>query len=387
MPATRLVLAITGIRSEYDILSSVFRSINSHESLELQVVVTGAHLAQSLGETVRLIEKDGFNIVDRVESLLNGDSPSSRVKGMALQLQGLTQAIERVAPDVLLVLGDREEAMNVAIIGNYMNIPVAHICGGDRVIGNADDQIRHAVSKLAHIHFATNRDSADRLEKMGEQTFRIFEVGNPGLDRFLTEDDMSREAMFSGINVDIPAGEPYIVLIQHPLSTEVEHAYHQMRVTLEAVVDLGVCTILTYPNSDPGSQSMIQAIREFDDAPNIWINKTIPRNIFVNLLRRASCLVGNSSAGIMEAPSLKIPVVNVGNRQKGRLHGNNIEFVPHDKRAIVFAIQRALYDEDYKEEVKRCVNPYGDGRSSERIANLLAKIKLNSELLIKDLSY
>lgn len=385
--ARRTVLAVTGIRSEYDIMSSVFRAIERHQALELRVVVTGAHLSEAYGYTVSEVRKDGFTIVDEVDSLLNSDHPATRVKGLAIQLQGLVQTVVREKPDLLLVLGDREESMSTALLGAYLNIPVAHIAGGDRVVGNVDDQIRHAVTKLAHIHLTTNADSAQRIERLGEQPFRVFNVGNPGLDRLLEVSELDAAELSESLGFRIVDGEPVILLIQHVISTEVEHAYEQMKTTLDAVAALGVRTVLSYPNSDAGSQQMIRAIHEFGRLPNLYVAKNIPRLEFVNLMRRSSCMLGNSSAGILEAPLLGLPVVNVGNRQRGRLHAANVEFVPHDKERIIGALKRAIWDTEYRLSVSRCTNPYGDGHSSARIANILATIPLDESLLIKDITY
>ena len=182
----RIILGVTGIRSEYDIMSSVFKEFHRYPQLHFKLIVTGAHLSDSYGYTIDEIRNDGFTIADEIESLINGDNDSSRVKGLAIQLSGMIQSITRIRPDFLLVLGDREEAINTALAGAYMNIPIAHIGGGDRVIGNVDDQIRHAVTKLAHLHFATNNESYERIIKLGEQPFRVFNFGNPGLDRLIT---------------------------------------------------------------------------------------------------------------------------------------------------------------------------------------------------------
>jgi GDP/UDP-N,N'-diacetylbacillosamine 2-epimerase (hydrolysing) len=383
----RRILGVTGIRSEYDILSSVFGAIRAHRALGLELIVTGAHLSPDYGETVGEIRKDGFRVVEEIESLISGDHDSSRVKGLAIQLQGLVQAVARIRPDVLLVLGDREEAMSTALVGNYLNIPVAHIAGGDRVVGNADDQVRHAVTKLAHLHFATNAQSARRILRMGEQRFRVFNVGNPGLDRLRTTPKLTAAELSRRIGFPLGEGEPFILLIQHPLSSEIDRAGSQMRLTLDAVATLGVKTILTYPNSDPGSQDMIRAIESRRELTILHAVKSMPRLEFVNLMRRASCLLGNSSAGLLEAPLLKLPAVNVGNRQKGRLHAGNVRFVPHDAGAITRAARRAVFDSGYRAKVRGCRNPYGDGRSSGRIARVLATIPLNDRLRIKDITY
>ena len=387
MKEKKLVLGVTGIRSEYDIMSSVFRAIAGHPALDLQIVVTGAHLADAFGHTANEIRADGFIIADEIESLLNGDQTSFRVKGLAIQLQGLVQTVARVRPDILLVLGDREEAMTTALVGAYMNIPVAHIAGGDRVIGNVDDQIRHAVTKLAHLHFVTNGESAERILRLGEQPFRIFDVGNPGLDRLLEVPAIDSAELSRRLGFAIAESEPFVMLIQHVISTEVDQAYEQMKVSLEAIRELGVKTVLSYPNSDAGGQQMIRAIREYESLPFLHTARNIPRLEFVNLMRRASCLIGNSSAGILEAPLLKLPVINVGNRQLGRLHAENVEFVPHDKNRIIEALRRAISDASYRKLVAACSNPYGDGKSSARIADLLATIQLDDKLLIKDITY
>lgn len=381
------VLGVTGIRSEYDIMSSVFRAISDHPKLSLELAVTGAHLSDSYGYTVNEIKNDGFVIADEIESLLNGDATSSRVKGMAIQLQGLVQTVARVQPDFLLVLGDREESMTTALVGAYMNIPVAHVAGGDRVVGNVDDQIRHAVTKLAHLHFVTNAESGERIQRLGEQDFRIHDVGNPGLDRLLEVPELTASDLSEKLGFEIVDGEPLILVIQHVISTEVDDAYHQMKQTLEAVKRMGIKTVLSYPNSDAGGQQMIRAIREYEDLPFLYSAKNIPRLEFVNLMRRAGCMLGNSSAGILEAPLLKLPVVNVGNRQKGRLHAENVQFIPHEPEAIVDAVKKALFDVEYRESVKACVNPYGDGKSSARIAQIMADTVVDEAFLIKDITY
>jgi GDP/UDP-N,N'-diacetylbacillosamine 2-epimerase (hydrolysing) len=383
----RKILGVTGIRSDYDIMSSVFRAIADHPDMELELAVTGAHLSDAYGYTVREIQQDGFVIADEIESLINGDRASSRVQGLAVQLQGLVQTAMRVKPDFLLVLGDREESMTTALVGAYMNIAVAHVSGGDRVVGNVDDQVRHAVTKLVHLHFATNEESKERILKLGEQPFRCFNVGNPGLDRMVRVPQLSLPELAKRLGFPLEEGKPFILLIQHVISTEIEDAYRQMRVTLEAVEELGLPVVLSYPNSDAGSQQMIRAIREFQHLPNLHTFKNVPRLEFVNLMRRAACLLGNSSAGILETPLLKLPTINVGNRQHGRLHAENVQFVPHDKARIVAAVKRALFDRDYRASVERCSNPYGDGNSSRRIAEILATIPIDPKLMIKDITY
>jgi GDP/UDP-N,N'-diacetylbacillosamine 2-epimerase (hydrolysing) len=383
----RKIVAITGIRSDYDLMTPVFKEINLHPELELELIVTGAHLSHSYGYTVKEIEEDGFIIAEKIESLINGDGLTSRLKGLAIQLQDIIQTIVRIKPDILLVLGDREESITTALVGAYLNIPVAHVAGGDKVIGNVDDQIRHAVTKLAHIHLTTNAESSERIEKLGEEPFRIFNVGNPGLDRIKNVPRINRKELSTRLNFDIKDDEPLLMIIQHVISSEVDSAYNQMKITMEAIFELGYKTIISYPNSDAGGQQLIKAIQEYSNISFIHIQKNIPRLEFVNILREASCLVGNSSAGILEAPYLKLPVINIGNRQKGRLHAENVTFVNHSKNEIKKAIQKSIFDKDYLTKVQECVNPYGDGNAAIKITNILANIPIDSKLLIKEITY
>ena len=222
---------------------------------------------------------------------------------------------------------------------------------------------------------------------MGEQPFRVFDVGNPGLDRLLEVPVIDTSELSRRLGFAIADGEPLVMLIQHVISTEIDQAYEQMKVSLEAVRELGIKTILSYPNSDAGGQQMIRAIREYETLPFLHTAKNIPRLEFINLMRRVSCLMGNSSAGILEAPLIRLPAINIGNRQRGRLHAENVQFVPHDKDRIIEALQRAIFDPEYRKTVALCSNPYGDGQSSARIADILTTIPLDDKLLIKDITY
>ncbi len=381
------ILAVTGIRSEYFILQPVFEEILNRSDLELKVVVTGAHLSPTYGETYKIIENHGYDII-KLETLLSTDTLSGRSKSLGIQIMGLTDIVSRERPDWLLVLGDREESLSTASVGAYMNIPVAHICGGDRVVGNIDDSVRHAVTKLAHLHFPTTKENGDRILKMGEEPWRVHVVGNPALDSIRKQPDLSYDYINGKLGTKLSSDKPFILLIKHPLSSEIKKSAEQMRVTLEAVAELGYETVLTYPNSDSGSYEMIKVIEEYIEKYDfIKAFKTLPRDIFVNLQRKAALLLGNSSSGILEAPFLKLPVVNVGNRQKQRQHSENVIFVPHNKERIKEAINKAIFDEDFKQICKNCSNPYGDGYSGERIARIIAETEINDKLINKQIVY
>ena len=342
--AERRVLFTTGIRSDYDILYAVMRVVNQHPKTKVDLVVTGAHLAELYGHTVEQVEFDEFNIVARIESLLNSDTAAGRVKSAAIQLVSLVDVFAQIQPGILVAMGDREEALTVAMAGAYMGIPVAHIGGGDYADdANVDNAVRHAVTKLAHLHLVTTPKSAERVINMGEEPWRVHVVGAPGLDRLLTTETISREELSDQLELDVTGG-PLVVVIQHSISTEISEAGWQMQTTLQGIVNLGVRTLVSYPNSDAGGRQIIKVIDEFTALyPHVHTYRNLPRLVFVNLLRNADVLVGNSSCGIIEAPLLKLPVVNVGRRQVGREHAENVIFVQHDIDQIQQAIRQALH--------------------------------------------
>lgn len=383
----RKICIITGSRSEYDILYSVMKAVDKHPQLELHLIVTGVHTSELFGNTIKEIEKDGFPISEKINSFIDAEALSSRIKSAAVQLLGLIPAIEKIKPDILIALGDREEAVTISLVGVYMNIPVAHLGGGDKVWGNVDDTVRHAVTKLAHLHFPATEENAQRIIRMGEEPWRVSCVGNAGLDRLLTVPVISREDLSKRLCFDIKKG-PVILLIQHPLSSEFEEASQQIGITMEAIKELKIKTLIGYPNSDPGSKQIIDVIEEYSKRlPFVKLHKNLNRVEFVNLMRIANVLVGNSSCGITESPLLKLPVVNIGNRQKNRQHAENVIFVNHDKEEIIKAINVALYDEEFKEKVTNCLNPYGDGHTGSRVAETLARVPLGMKLINKDITY
>lgn len=371
------VLAVTGIRSEYDILYPVIKKMQDDPLFEVVVAVSSAHLSEWHNFTLKRIEDDGFKIVDKLDSLFMTNRVVQRSKGVGILTYALSQTVERESPDFLFVVGDREESIATAIVGNYMNVITVHLGGGDPVYGNADDPIRMAVSKLAHIHFTTAELYAENLRKMSEDNFRIFFSGNPALANIKNTPQKPLKEISDFLSFDINDGN-YIVLVKHPLSSEEHDAYQQMHITLSALEkfcnEFNYKVVASYPNTDPGSYDIIKAIKEFENKPFIKFNSTLPRDYFVNLMRNTKALVGNSSMGILEAPFYKTPVVNVGNRQQGRLNAGNVKFVKHDEKEIVDAIEEACLNETYRTKIKNLICPYGNGDAAEIICNELRKI-------------
>ena len=376
------ILAVTGIRSEYDILYPVLKELNSHPNFDLKVVVTGAHLSDWHGFSVEKIENDGFEIVEKIDYLLMTNRKTQRAKGVGLLVAGLTQTVERENPDFLIFVGDREESIATSIVGSYMDVLVAHIGGGDTVYGNADDPIRSACTKLSHIHFALAQQYADNIiNHLSEEKFRVCFSGNPAMSNILNTPVIEKQEISKFLDMDIHESD-YIVVLKHPLSSEVDEAYQQMKITMSAIKELSseqkMKVIGIYPNTDPGSYNIINVIDEIKDE-NIEFYKALPRDIFVNIMRNAKCLVGNSSMGIVEAPTYKLPVVNVGNRQKGRLNAGNVDFVEYDVQKIKEALYKACCDMDYREYVQNLENPYGDGTAHKKIVDFLDSVDLDDK--------
>ena len=382
----RRVLGITAIRSEYFLQRPVFQAIKEHPDLELSVVVAGAHHSPHHGYTAKQVEADGFSIAAKIENLILSDHDADRLKGAAVELQSLVELVDAMRPDWLLAPADREEAMTMALCGAYLNLPIAHYAAGDRVVGNVDDMVRHAVSRLSHLLLTTHEEARRRLIRSGEEEWRVHNVGHSGIDRIRSAPTMSAADLARALDVASIA-PPYAVVIQHPLSSEMEQAGSQMEVTLNAVVEAGLHGFISYPNSDPGSLQIVDVIESFRSNPHIHIFKNIDDVPFVNLLRGASILLGNSSLGLLEAPFLGLAAINVGRRQTARHHSANVFFVPHETSEIVELIKRITNDPDLQATIKNCDNPFGDGYAGARVAQLLAETPIDDKLLNKDLTY
>ena len=378
----RKIIAITGIRSEYDILYPVINFLRKDYRCDLKIIVSGAHLSSWHGLTYKKIEEDGFEVIAKINSFINTDSLIQRPKAVGVLISALSRIIEKEQPHFLLVVGDREESIAAAVVGNYMNTLVVHIGGGDSVYGNADDPIRFAVSKLAHIHFVLSNDSLINLLKVGEERFRIFNVGNPSLDNIRATSDMHFPKISTYLDFDIKTKE-YLMFIKHPLSSEKKDSYPQMKISLEAVEKFckknNLKAVGIYPNTDPGSRALLEIIDTYKKSDYVRFYKTLPREIFINLMKNCLVLVGNSSMGILETPFYQIPVVNIGNRQKGRFNAGNVEFVEHEENKIVKSLHKACFNKIYRKRIFSIKNPFGDGHAAEKIRNILLSVDVNDK--------
>lgn len=380
----RKIAVITGTRAEYGIIHPILEEIEVHPRLELALIVMAQHLSPDFGYTVHEIERDKFKIAAQVETLLSSDSLGGMTRALGLAILELTQAIEMIRPDIIMVTGDRGEMLAGAIVGAHMNIPVAHLHGGE-VSGTVDELIRHAITKFAHIHFASTEQSAQRIKHLGEDEERIFIVGAAGLDQIRKGNWLSKDRVLKELGFD--SSKPILLVSQHPVTTEIEEAGHQMRETMEAIKNLAYQTVLIYPNADAGGRKMRQVIEEYEALPFLRGFKNMSRQLYLGVMNAAHVMVGNSSSGIIETPSFHLPFINVGTRQQGRQRGANVIDVPHDREKIRQAIEYALTNKQFRCLVAQTKNPYDYGMTGKRIAEILARIEIDRKLLQKKIHY
>ncbi len=380
----RKICIITGTRADYGILFPVIKKISASSELEAKLIVTGMHLMKEFGYTVSEIKKDGIRIESEIDISYSEDSGQAMAGSIGRAISLFVSAFARIKPDFIMVLGDRGEMLAAAIAGDYLNIPVVHLHGGE-ISGHVDGLVRHAITKLSHLHFPATAEAAKRLLKLGEEPWRVTVAGAPALDTILNEQLPSTSELIDKYQIDI--SRPLILLAQHPVSTESAEAGEQIKATLSALLGFDAQTIVIYPNADAGGRMMIEEIKTYEKTGRIKAFKSVPHKDYLGLMKIADILVGNSSSGLIEAPSFKLPVVNIGSRQAGRERGANVIDAANNKKAICQAVRRALCDKKFLSLVKRTKNPYGDGRASDRIAKKLAAIKLDNRLLEKRMTY
>lgn len=378
---SRKVMFVTGSRGEYGYIRPILRKIKEDPSLSYRIVATNMHLISTFGQTINDLYNDDFVVHYKPDMTLASFKPASMVKSLCVFGLSMTDILEHDTPDIILLAGDRGEQLMAAVAGAHLNIPVAHIQAGE-VSGNIDGLMRHAIARYVHIHFAANDDAAKRLLQTGEQPFRVHNVGAPQLDEFLAADHVSPDEIYQHFHLD--KKEPIVLVMQHSVTEEVALAKEQMQTTLAAIAKLKYQTIVIYPNADAGSYAIQRAIHKWR-RPFISVYRSLPRDYFIGLLKVASVIVGNSSAGLLEAPSFGLPAVNIGRRQKGRVQGKNVINCEHQLTEIVTAIEKAL-SPDFKSSLCDLENPYGDGKSSDRILQILKNITIDEKLLYKELT-
>ncbi|MFK8006483.1 MAG: UDP-N-acetylglucosamine 2-epimerase [Saprospiraceae bacterium] len=380
----RKICVVVTARPSYSRIRSALQAIHDNEALELQLVVAASALLDRYGTAVEIIEKDGFSIVAKVYNVLEGGNLAAQSKTTGMGIIELTNVFENLKPDAVVTVADRFETMSTAIAASYLNIPLVHIQGGE-VTGNIDEKVRHAITKLSDIHFVSSAKAKERVLKMGENSASVFQTGCPSID--LAEEilqdgnlDFDPYQKYGGVGSQPDISDGYVIVMQHPVTTEYEQSRVQVTKTLEAIYDLKIPTFWFWPNVDAGSDGTSKAIRSFrenNQLDHFHFFKNMAPLDFLKFLNNCKCLVGNSSVGIRECAYLGVPVVNIGSRQNGRERADNVIDVNYEKLAIKNAIKKQIEHGVYPKN-----KIYGNGDAGLKIAKLLKEVPLTFQKVL-----
>jgi UDP-N-acetylglucosamine 2-epimerase (non-hydrolysing)/GDP/UDP-N,N'-diacetylbacillosamine 2-epimerase (hydrolysing) len=377
----RKIAVVTVARSDFGIYEPILRALRDEPSVETQLIVTGTHLSPEFGLTRKSIEAAGHPIAATVEMLLSSDTTEGAAKSIGLGVLGLAQEYARLRPDLLLVLGDRTEMLSAVVAALPQTIPIAHLHGGDVTEGAIDDAIRHAITKMSHLHFVATDVARRRVEQMGEEPWRVTVSGAPGLDNLRAVPLLSREEVEA--RLDMSLERPTLLVTFHPVTLEGNEAGAHIRELLAAVEASGLPSLFTYPSADAEGRVIIEAIEAFvARRTDARVVQSLGTSMYFSMMKHSAAMIGNSSSGIIEAASLELPVLNVGNRQRGRLHGPNVVDVPCTRDAIADGIRRVVAP-SFRAGLRGMVNPYGDGRATGRIVDVLRSTPLDQRLMWK----
>jgi UDP-hydrolysing UDP-N-acetyl-D-glucosamine 2-epimerase len=377
----RTIGVVTVARSDYGIYLPILRGIQADPQLRLHLMVSGAHLAPGFGLTINAIREDGFEIGERIEMLLASDSPEGIAKSIGVGVMGFAQAFTRLRPDILLVLGDRFEMHAAALAALPFNIPVAHIHGGEVTLGAMDDALRHSLTKLSHLHFVSTPEYARRVAQLGEEAWRIAVSGASSLDNLNSMVLPTRGQLEAQFGFCL---EPAPLLVTfHPVTLELDQTEFQTVELMAALNELNMPVIFTMPNADTKNSIIRRHVAEYVNSHTAaWSVENLGTYNYFGVMQYAAAMIGNSSSGILEAPSFKLPVVNIGTRQAGRVRAANVLDVDYARGAIVSGVQRAISPE-FRQTLSSLANPYGDGHAAERVIAGLKEVALNERLTRK----
>lgn len=368
----RKICIVVGSRANYSSIKSVMSAIQKHSNLELQLVLGASALLDRYGLVSRQIKKDGFEPLAEVYMLIEGETPTTMAKSTGVGLMELSTVFDKLKPDIVLTVGDRFETMATTLAASYMNIAVAHTMGGE-VTGTIDESIRHAVTKFAHIHFPASKDAKERIIKLGEREEDVYLVGCPRID--LVKEILNygseglEQSLAVGVGGNVNIDEPFILVSQHPVTTEYGEGEKQINMTLEALQKIGLPSIVLWPNADAGSDDIARGMRKWREKgldKNMHFYKNLPIEHYIHIMSKTTCLVGNSSSGIREGAYIGTPVVNIGTRQDMRERGKNVLDVPYKLDQIIQAIEKQIANGFYDKDPI-----YGDGTAGVQIANIL----------------
>jgi UDP-N-acetylglucosamine 2-epimerase (non-hydrolysing)/GDP/UDP-N,N'-diacetylbacillosamine 2-epimerase (hydrolysing) len=389
----RTIAIFTGNRAEYGLQYPILRAVDKHPSLDYRLLVSGAHLDEHFGRTLDEIRNDGFRIDAEVKIEMDASSLFATAQAIGSGVIEISKVLAELKPDMMVVYADRFEGLAAVVAATQMNVPTAHIEGGDLTEGGAlDDSVRHAMTKLSHLHFTTNQQASNRILAMGEESWRVHTVGFPAIDLISEGRYAKPNEVVERLGLDLD--RPVVLFTQHSVTTEFDQAVAQLEPSLAAIEQLaatGVQVILTYPNNDAGGRQIIQRLEAFRECrvPNTQVHRSLGRHLYHGVLAlaqnpalRVAC-VGNSSSGLKESPAFNCPTVNIGSRQEGRLRGENVLDAGYDSGAVTVAVRRCLFDEEFRGLCRRSENPYWLGDAGPKIAHVLATVPLDQNLIRK----
>tara|TARA_Y100000590_G_scaffold97284_1_gene110624 strand:+ start:1123 stop:2274 length:1152 start_codon:yes stop_codon:yes gene_type:complete len=378
------ICILVNSRANYARIKTALQAIQKRKKLQLQLVIGASAVLDRFGDLTKIIKKDGFKIVGKIYSIVEGENPTTMAKSTGLAIIELSNLFENLKPDIVLTVADRFETLATAIAASYMNIPLAHTQGGE-VTGSIDESVRHAITKLSNIHFPATKLAKRNIIKMGENPKNVYLTGCPSIDLAKKVNPKISKNFFSyygGVGPKIDPKKPYMVVLQHPVTTEYGSGIKQINQTIEAVNSIKIQTVWLWPNVDAGSDEISKGLRTFREIKKpklIHFYKNFKPEDYLKLIKNCTCIIGNSSSAIREGSFLGIPAVNIGTRQKGREHGKNIIFSDYNSKNISRAIRKQLLKKKYKKE-----NIFGNGNSGEKIAKILSKINIKVQ---KKLNY
>ncbi|HEY9080152.1 UDP-N-acetylglucosamine 2-epimerase [Magnetovibrio sp.] len=379
----RHIAVLTGKRGGYGAMKPLLYALDQSPDTRLSLIVTDQHVNPKFGSTISEVEQD-FTVAAAVDMEQKDGSAVSRSRALGVCLTRMGDVLHDLKPDILVLYGDRGEVLSTAVSAIHLGIPIAHLQGGD-ITGNVDELIRHALTKLSHLHFPSNEQSGERIRRMGEEVWRVHVVGDNHVDPIVAKNFADEATIRQTFGLDAETAP--IVILQHPETVRDRDHFADMKATLDAALEQQRPTIIVYPCSDHGYEEVIQAIETVRNHPLVSVHKNIDAPFFWGLLNIAGVMLGNSSAGLIETPYFRIPAINLGDRQTGRLHAQNVIHAPFDKDAIATALHKALKDPAFRNTVASCDQPFGDGQAWKRTFDVLRTIELGHSLFNKRMTY
>ena len=382
----KIISILTATRAEYGLLKLIMAKLNKVDEFDVRIVATGAHLSPEFGLTYQEIEKDGFTIDEKIEILLSSDTPSSISKSMGLAMISFADYFEKLNPDLLIVLGDRYETLAVATAAMNQRIPIAHLYGGETTEGAIDESIRHAITKLSYLHFTSTDEYRKRVIQLGESPERVYNVGATGIENILNEKLLGKEELENELIISL--SKPYAVVTFHPVTLENNSAEKQIESLLEVCkVYRNLNFIFTKANADADGRIINKLIDIYDrENDNIFAFTSLGMKRYLSALKYCEVVIGNSSSGLLEAPSFGVPTINIGDRQKGRLQASSVINCEPSQESIRKALNLALSDE-FAQRARETINPYGNGDTSNKVVEVIKNYMINDKIDLKKKFY